>query len=251
MAIPGQVGDNGVLTGTVDVPTWAGFGASFSPVQDWSDMEGVSLWFYGENSGTVHEIEIQTVAGDDRRATFVDDVAGWKYVALPFATFGAGGAYDVSQVDNWVFVLDGTVGSLKLDAMGVYGDAGSITRRVAFDSATFSVLEGGTATITATLNVSQTAPVTVTYATADGTAVAGVDYVPSSGTLTIPAGAMSQTFTVETIDNGDNDDERTVVLTLSDPVNAELGSPNPATLTIADDELTTSAGKSYPWQPSW
>ena len=244
MAVPGQVGANGVLSGTVDVPTWAGFGAAFLSVQDWSDMEGVSFWFYGEDSGTVHEIEIQTVAGDDRRATFVDDVAGWKYVALPFVTFGAGGAYDVSQVDNWVFVLDGTVGSFKLDAMGVYGDAGAITRRVVFDSAAYSVMEGGTATITATLNISNTAPVTVTYATADGTAMAGVDYVAATGELVFAPGETEQVFTVETIDDTGQNDDLTVMLELSNPQNAALGTPSEAILTIADDELTTSTGKS-------
>jgi beta-glucanase (GH16 family) len=242
MAIPGQIGDNGVLSGTVNVPTWAGFGAGFNPVHDWSDMEGVSFWFYGENSGTVHEVEIQTVAGDDRRATFVDDVAGWKYVALPFVTFGAGGAYDVSQVDNWVFVLDGTAGSFKLDAMGVYGDAGSITRRVAFNNANYSVPEGGTATITATLNMTVTYPVTVTYATADGTAVAGTDYVSATGTLVFPPDTLARSFTVSTLDNTSADGPRTVLLTLSDPVDVELGAISQATLTIQDNEVPDACG---------
>jgi hypothetical protein len=88
LALPGQVGDNDILSVTANVPTWAGFGAGFNPVQDWSDMQGVSFWFYGENSGTTHEFEIQNGHSDDRRAEFVDNFTGWRLIALPFATFG-------------------------------------------------------------------------------------------------------------------------------------------------------------------
>jgi hypothetical protein len=115
LALPGQVGPNNVLSVTANVPTWAGFGAGLNPAQDWSDYDALSFWFYGENSGTTHEVEIQTVPGDDRRAQFVDNFTGWRQIILPFHTFGAGGAYDVSQVDNWVFVLDGTDGWFLLD----------------------------------------------------------------------------------------------------------------------------------------
>ena len=66
LALPGQVGSNGILSVTANVSTWAGFGGGLSPVQDWSDYDAVSFWFYGENSGTEHEFEIQTAQNDDR-----------------------------------------------------------------------------------------------------------------------------------------------------------------------------------------
>ena len=133
LALPGQVGNNDILSVTANAPTWAGFGAAISPVHDWNDMQGVSFWFYGENSGTTHEFEIQTVAGDDRRATFVDDFSGWRQIVLPFTTFGAGGAYDVSQVDNWVFVLDGTAGSFHMDDISIYGANGNTNQDIVDD----------------------------------------------------------------------------------------------------------------------
>ena len=40
-------------------------------------------------------------------------------------------------------------------------------------------------------------PVTVNYATADGTGVAGVDYVTTFGTLTFAPGETDKTITVE------------------------------------------------------
>ncbi|OQP77188.1 hemagglutinin [Xanthomonas phaseoli pv. syngonii LMG 9055] len=69
-----------------------------------------------------------------------------------------------------------------------------------------SVNEGNAGTTNATFTVSLSAPagaggVSFDLATADGTATAGVDYVASSLTRTIPAGSSSATFTV--LVNGD------------------------------------------------
>ncbi|MBE2198620.1 MAG: family 16 glycosylhydrolase [Anaerolinea sp.] len=235
LALPGQVGPNDILSVTANVPTWAGFGAGFNPVQDWSDMQGVSFWFYGENSGTTHEFEIQTAPGDDRRAEFVDNFTGWQLITLPFAAFGAGGAYDVSQVDNWVFVLDGTVGSFKIDHLSVYGDAGNVTLRVQFAEAAYAVTEGDPVTLTVTLNATSTETITVEYATADGTAT-GSDYVPVSGTLTFLPGALAQQIVIATIDNNSQDGSRDFTVQLANPVNAELGARAVATVTIQDNE---------------
>ncbi len=236
LALPGQVGPNNVLSITANVPTWAGFGAGISPAQDWSDMQGISFWFYGENSGTTHEFEIQTVPGDDRRAEFVDDFTGWRLITLPFTTFGTGGAYDVSQVDNWVFVLDGTNGSFLLDHLSVYGDAGNVTVRVQFEMADYTVSEGNPVTLTARLNVTSTQTITVAFATIDGTATAS-DYVPTSGVLTFGPGVLTQTISIETLDNNSQDGSRNFTVNLTNPVNAQLGFYAIATVTILDDEV--------------
>ena len=53
-----------------------------------------------------------------------------------------------------------------------------------------------TATFTASLSAAFGQSVSVTYATADGTAIGGVDYVATSGTLTFAAGQTQQTVTV-------------------------------------------------------
>jgi hypothetical protein len=50
--------------------------------------------------------------------------------------------------------------------------------------------------LTVSLSVAYDVPVTVDYATANGTATAGSDYQAASGTLTIPAGQTSGTITV-------------------------------------------------------
>jgi glucose/arabinose dehydrogenase len=92
-----------------------------------------------------------------------------------------------------------------------------------------SVAEGNsgtsTATFTVTLSTSSLQTVTVQYATQDGTATAGSDYVATSGTLTFNPGQTSQPINV-TI-NGDTITEpaETFFVNLSNPSNALIGDP--------------------------
>src|SRR5439155_2870250 len=63
-----------------------------------------------------------------------------------------------------------------------------------------TVTEGNTgsvnATFTVTLSFAYDAPVTVHYATANGTALAGSDYAAASGDVTVPAGQTTQSFSI-------------------------------------------------------
>ncbi len=231
LALPGQVGDNNILAVTANVPTWAGYGAGFNPPQNWSDMQGVSFWFYGENSGELHEFEIQTANAGNRRATFLENFTGWRMVVLPFTTFGDNTPFDVSQVTNWVMVLDGMSGSFNQDHLSVYGDAGNMTIRIQFAANAYSVVEGESVT----LNAISTETISVDFAIADGTATSG-DYTPISGTLTFAPGELGQTIVVQTLGNNLADGNRNFTVHLSNPVNAELGLWSVATVTIQDDE---------------
>jgi hypothetical protein len=108
---------------------------------------------------------------------------------------------------------------------------------VQFSGAAYSVGEGaGTATVSATLSAAPAMTVTVDYATSDGTAEAGSDYTAISGTLAFAPGQMSRSFTVTIFDDECDESNETVNLALSDPINATLGTPPTATLTIADDD---------------
>jgi hypothetical protein len=108
---------------------------------------------------------------------------------------------------------------------------------VSFSAAPYSAGEGaGTATITVGLSPAASGEVTVDYATSDGTATAGADYTAATGTLTFNPGVTSQTFTVPILDDTVDEANETVNLALSNPVNATLGTPGAATLTITDDD---------------
>src|SRR5439155_779521 len=89
-----------------------------------------------------------------------------------------------------------------------------------------SVKEGNTGAVSATLTVSLSAAsgqtVTVSYATADGMARAGSDYVAAAGSLTFAPGETSKTVTV--LVNGDvlNEANETFFVNLSNPTNATI-----------------------------
>ncbi|NEP56504.1 MAG: tandem-95 repeat protein, partial [Symploca sp. SIO2G7] len=90
-----------------------------------------------------------------------------------------------------------------------------------------SVVEGDTGTtqmlFTVSLSAASNLPVTVEYASQDGTAIAGQDYEAVNGTLTFePGGALSQTVAV--LVQGDTVDEldEAVILNLSNATNAEI-----------------------------
>ncbi len=87
----------------------------------------------------------------------------------------------------------------------MYGDAGNTTLRVQFDPTSYSVTEGETATVSVTLNITSTDPITVTYATADDTATAGADYTAATGSLVFAPGDMIKSFTVATMDDPDDE----------------------------------------------
>lgn len=102
-----------------------------------------------------------------------------------------------------------------------------------------SRLEGDSGTTFILLNVTLSAPspqtVTVSYATANGTATAGSDYVAATGTLTFPPGLTSQSLTVVVSGDTDPEPDETFTVTLFAPSNATLGKST-ATGTILNDD---------------
>ena len=79
--------------------------------------------------------------------------------------------------------------------------------------------------------------VTVDYATADGDALAGNDYIGTTGTLTIPSGDSSGVVTVTVNNDKVREIDETFTLTLSNPSNAALpGGAVTVTGTILDNE---------------
>lgn len=108
---------------------------------------------------------------------------------------------------------------------------------IALASADFAAVENtGSAIITVTLSMSSTLPVSVDYATSDGTATGNEDYTPVSGTLTLLPGAAAQTFSIPLLDDLVEEAAETVLIALSNPINATLGNPVTATLTIENDD---------------
>jgi hypothetical protein len=91
------------------------------------------------------------------------------------------------------------------------------------------------ATFTVTLSAPSAQPVTLQYATADGTAMAGSHYQAGSGTLTIPAGQTTGTITVPAIGDRLPEPDKTFFVNLSGAINATIPDTQ-AVGTIVDDE---------------
>ena len=86
-----------------------------------------------------------------------------------------------------------------------------------------SVKEGVDAVFAVKLSVASGREVTVPYATSDATATAGQDYEAAvGGSLVIPAGKTDTTIVVGTSDDVLSEETETFVLTLQDPVGADL-----------------------------
>jgi predicted peroxiredoxin len=93
-----------------------------------------------------------------------------------------------------------------------------------------------TAMFTLSLSAASSQPVTVIYATADGTATAGGnDYVPISGTLTFAPGETTMTITVVVNPDKKKDVDETFFVDLSGAVNALLLDDQGLGIILSDD----------------
>ena len=95
--------------------------------------------------------------------------------------------------------------------------------------------EGTDVAVEFTVRLSRPAfgPVTVNYATSDGTATAGADYTATSGTLTFSALEQAKTVSVRILGDNHDDDGETFTVTLSSPSNGHI-EDGTATGTIKD-----------------
>jgi len=102
-------------------------------------------------------------------------------------------------------VPDPPISIATSDCAATEGDAGTV-------SCSFSV----------SLSWASSQTVSLAYATADGTAVAGQDYAAASGTLTFPPGTTARTVAVTVIGDLMDEADETFTLNLTAPVNATI-----------------------------
>jgi Calx-beta domain/Matrixin len=174
------------------------------------------------------------------------DFIGVSSGTVTFAAGGTSATIQVSVVGDAVYEPNETF-SVELTSwagLNLADKSGLVTLTnddkpaVSIQSAA-SVTEGNSGSKTVALTVTLSGPwsstVTVSYATANGTAAAPSDYAAKSGTLTFAAGVTSQTIVITV--NGDNTKEanETFKVTLNSPVNATLGSAT-GTVTIVNDD---------------
>ncbi len=95
------------------------------------------------------------------------------------------------------------------------------------------------AVFTVSLSAASTQTVTVQYATANGTATAGSDYTPASGTVTFAPGELSKAVSVAVLGDTAVEPTETFVVNLSNATNATIGDGQ-GVGTITNDDTTGS-----------
>ncbi len=182
--------------------------------------------------------------------------AGSDYTAKSGSlTFAAGETSKTVQVavtgdrvveanESFNLTLSGASGASIRDGQAVGtivdDDVAAAPPRVSVGAASVAEGASGTANLVFTVSLSAPAagPVTVNYATANGTATAGTDYTATSGTLSFAAGETSKTVTVAVRGDTVVEANETLSLTLSAPTGASIGTGT-GTGTIRNDDLPT------------
>lgn len=109
---------------------------------------------------------------------------------------------------------------------------------VSFNVSSYYVNEdAGTVTINVTKFGNDLFPASVNFATSDGTAHEGTNYVTESGTLTFQPADMFRTFTVSIKDDNVLDAQKYFTVSLSSPVNATLASDMSSRVYINDTDV--------------
>lgn len=112
------------------------------------------------------------------------------------------------------------------------------TRKVSFDASSSSGSESST-TVNLGLTLSLVDnfnPTTVNYYVSGGTATNGTDYSLSSGTLTFAAGETTKNLSFTVTNDAIDENDETIYISLSSPVNCNLQAPITHIYTITDND---------------
>ncbi|MDB9455412.1 bluetail domain-containing putative surface protein [Dolichospermum circinale] len=219
----------------------------------WNDANANGIWDEGEKAlagwtiyidsftnGKLDPWEISTVTNADGKYTF-SNLGPGEYAIL-----------EVNQT-GWIQTFPTTPYALNLKAgeklTGInFGNYFQLPK-INLSPSNQTVVEGLTtpqnASYTVTLSQASNQTVSVYYATANGTATAGLDYTATNGTLTFAPGATSQVINIPILNDFLNEADETFTLTLSSPTNASFGTLTTVTTTITDT-LTASVTTTLP-----
>ncbi len=202
-------------------------------------MPGVSIYSTWKNGG------YNTISGTSMASPHAAGLAA-RYIAVNGRAVNASGVHAIRQA-----LISGGVAQNSPYGLYTLNDPDPYQEKIGWvasspfptlSSNNVSVTEGNSGTtnanFTVSLSASSTNTVTVNFATANGSAAAGSDYVATSGTLTFAPGTTSQNITVQV--NGDSSVEpnENFFVNLSNPTNATIA-VGQGTGTINNDDAAT------------
>jgi hypothetical protein len=210
------------------------------------------------DAGTTNAAFTLTLSQPSGRETAVDvatsdatAVAGSDYTAtsttvtIPAGATSAG--VDVPIAGDTTHEPDETFTVTLSGEVALTIGAGTATGTIANDDPTPTLTvdaatageSSGEATVTFRLSNPSSTDVVFDWSTADGSAIAGVDYAAASGALAIPAGSVTTTATVAVLGDALDEPAETVIVSTANVVGATGGGAG--TLTITDDDPTPTA----------
>jgi hypothetical protein len=127
-----------------------------------------------------------------------------------------------------------TIGNPGSAEVTISGAAGTVAQTLELGDTAYGVAQGaGPVTVTVNRTGGSTGAVSVAYATADGTAMAGTDYTAATGTLEWADGdASSKSFTVAISNAVAFTGTKSFSIQLSNAMGAGIGTPSSAEVTI-------------------
>ncbi len=187
-------------------------------------VKSVTLSLSGSNksvSPRVESVEPWSLYGDDLQDPYGEDLPAGSYTLSATAHSEIKGAGAVLGTLSVRFTVQGPPALSVADAAANESE-GSIAFAVTLDRAA-------------------PGPVTVEWATADGSATAGEDYTGASGTLRFDAGETSKTLAVALLDDAVDDGGETFTVSLS----------NASGAVIADGEAVGTIENADPMPSAW
>ncbi|MFN8952330.1 MAG: bluetail domain-containing putative surface protein [Aphanizomenon sp.] len=219
----------------------------------WNDVNGNGVWDEGEKAlagwtiyidsftnGKLDPWEISTVTNADGKYTF-SNLGPGEYAIR-----------EVNQTD-WIQTSPTAPYAVNLTAgqtlTGINFSGNLQLPTINLSPLSQTIIEGLTSpqniTYAVTLSSASNQTISVNYATANGTATAGLDYTATIGTLIFAPYVTSKVINVTILNDFLNEADETFTLTLSSPTNASLGALTTVTTTITDT-LTASVTTTLP-----
>jgi hypothetical protein len=153
------------------------------------------------------------------------------------------------ESDETFFVeVTNVAGATVVDGQGVGTIENDDTPALTINNSTANEGNSGTTSFdfTVTLSPPSNQTVTVNYATADGTATAGSDYVAITPTqLTFAPGETRKTITMTVNGDATVEPDETFVVELSSAINADIGTPEGTGTIMNDDGATVVISQIY------
>lgn len=175
--------------------------------------------------------------------TIMEGGAAWATAADAFGNCYFGG---IAQGNGMATIAAGgpplkpSYSGLGFDGIVVaINDADALAGQFQFSAATYTANENGSRVDLTVRRVGGTSgEAFVDFSTANGTAIGGIDYVSSMGTVAFADGEDVATISVPLMDDNIYEDTETFTVTLSNPAGGMWpGSPRTATVSIIDDDV--------------